>query len=123
MNTDQSRKTSRMTRMALVGLSALTLFAATAAALPLGLSHQVDTPAGSVAAAASEQGADTCIGASVPPLPALPAVPSIPLPLPVALPAVPAVPRARRRLTARRPPPVREPQRRRPALNRLPRGR
>lgn len=84
----------RMNRLAYLGLGALTLLAvaATASALPLGLSHNVATPAGSVSAEASDHGAKACISPATPALPALPAVPALPLPVPVAVPALPSAP-------------------------------
>lgn len=87
----------RMNRLAYLGLGALTLLAvaATASALPLGLSHNVATPAGSVSAEASDHGAKACISPATPALPALPAVPAVPalpLPVPVAVPALPSAP-------------------------------
>ena len=89
----------RMNRLAYLGLGALTLLAvaATASALPIGLGHQVDTPAGSVAASYDDHAANTCISPAVPalpplPAPSLPALPPLPVPLPVpAIPSVPAV--------------------------------
>ena len=84
----------RMNRLAYLGLGALTLLAvaATASALPLGLSHSVATPAGSVAADYSDYAASTCISPAVPALPALPAVPTVPVPVPVGLPGIPSAP-------------------------------
>ncbi|MEK6976422.1 MAG: hypothetical protein AABY18_08795 [Candidatus Thermoplasmatota archaeon] len=86
-----------MNRLAYLGLGALTLLAVagTASALPLGLSHNVATPAGSVSADYADYAASTCIRPAVPALPALPAVPAVPaLPvsLPIGIPALPSAP-------------------------------
>jgi hypothetical protein len=94
MTTNQPR---RMNRLAYLGLGALTLLAvaATASALPLGLSQNVATPAGSVSADYSDYAASTCISPATPALPALPAVPAVPavpVPLPIGVPALPSAP-------------------------------
>lgn len=92
-------------RIALLAATALVAVAAPASALlglPValpGIDQRVDTPAGSIDAAASGQGASACIDLgtpALPPLPAVPALPSLPslptLPVPVAIPALPSVP-------------------------------
>jgi hypothetical protein len=86
------RMPSRGLLMATVG--ALLAVAAPATAL-LGLpvampsaQQQIDTPAGSIDASASEQGVASCADLYSPAVPALPSVPSLPVPVP----AVPAVP-------------------------------
>ena len=78
----------------LATLGALLAVAAPATAL-LGLpvampsaQQQIDTPAGSIDASASEQGVASCADLYTPAVPALPSVPSLPVPVP----AVPAVP-------------------------------
>ena len=87
-------------RFLLTALAAMMAVAAPASAL-LGLpalpsiDQQVDTPAGSIDASASENGASACADLYTPALPAVPALPSVPsLPVPVAVPAVPALPAA-----------------------------
>ena len=60
-------------------------------ALPSADQH-IDTPAGSIDASASEQGADLCADLYNPALPAVPALPVPSLPVPVPMPALPAVP-------------------------------
>ena len=63
------------------------------AGLPVGLpsaGQHVDTPAGSIDASASGQGASTCYDLATPGLPAIPAVPAVPVPLPVQAPALPS---------------------------------
>ena len=94
MNTNTPR---RMNRLAYLGLGALTLLAvaATASALPLGLSQNVATPAGSVSADYSDYAARACISPATPALPAVPAVPAVPalpVPLPIGVPAIPSAP-------------------------------
>jgi hypothetical protein len=66
-------------RMIVLSGLALLAVAASAAALPLGLSHSVSTPAGSVSADYNDYAASTCISPAVPALPALPAAPAVPL--------------------------------------------
>ena len=86
-------------RMVLLVSAALLAVAAPASALlglPVALpsaEQHVDTPAGSIDAYASEQGASTCADLGTPALPSLPSAPSVPsLPLPVSVPSVPQVP-------------------------------
>jgi hypothetical protein len=79
-------------RMIVLSGLALLAVAASAAALPLGLSHSVATPAGSVDASYDDYAANACISPATPALPALPAVPAVPLPLPIGVPALPAAP-------------------------------
>lgn len=78
---------NRMTRLAFAGALTLLAVAGTAAALPIGLSHGVSTPAGDAYASYADDAAGVCLSPSTP---ALPAVPAIPLPLPVQAPALPA---------------------------------
>lgn len=92
MSMNNNTRTAR--NLTALALGALLAAAGTAVALPLGIQHSIDTPAGTAYAAADEQGADACLSNSVPQLPALPAVPSLPalpVPVPVAVPAVPDV--------------------------------
>lgn len=86
MSTTLARK---LTLLALGSLVAVAGTVAALPALPLGIQQDVQTPAGSISAAADQDGADACIDASTPALPSLPAVPA--LPVPVAVPAVPNV--------------------------------
>lgn len=84
MNTNNLAR--KMTFLALGSMLAVAGTVAALPSLPIGIDQRVDTPAGSIAAAADQNGANACIDAYTPALPALPA-----LPVPVAVPAVPSV--------------------------------
>jgi hypothetical protein len=81
----------------LATVGSLVAVAAPASALP-GLAmalpsvdQRIETPAGSIDAHASDQGAAFCSDVYTPTLPAVPALPAVPsLPVPVAVPAIPA---------------------------------